>query len=203
METEVLAVFDEEGNRIGEATREEVHQKGLWHETFHCWVVSGHDVYLQIRSEQKKDFPNLLDITAAGHLLAQETVQDGVREVQEELGIEVKFEELIPLGVVKDRLQVSNFLDHERCHVFLHKTDQSIAVSELQREEVAGIVKVKLSTFCAFCLGETIEMNVHGEYIDNAGIIHSIQKTVDQTDIVPHEVSYFQQIGWLLKEKLL
>jgi hypothetical protein len=26
--------------RIGEATRQSVHTQGLWHQTFHCWIVS-------------------------------------------------------------------------------------------------------------------------------------------------------------------
>ncbi len=36
MHNEILIIFDEAGNRIGTAPREEVHQLGHWHETFHC-----------------------------------------------------------------------------------------------------------------------------------------------------------------------
>jgi len=84
MENEQLKIFDEYRNQIGIATREDVHRLGYWHEAFHCWFISkekGTDyLYLQLRSNTKKDYPNLLDITAAGHLLANETVQDGVRD---------------------------------------------------------------------------------------------------------------------------
>ncbi|MFE4712635.1 NUDIX domain-containing protein [Paenibacillus sp. NPDC056722] len=103
MNSEILKIFDDNRNTIGVSTREEVHRLGLWHETFHCWFISREGnkdyIYLQLRSDQKKDYPNLLDITAAGHLLAHETVLDGIREVHEEIGIEVTIDELESLGV--------------------------------------------------------------------------------------------------------
>lgn len=97
--SERLKIFDEDRFQIGIATRDEVHRFGFWHETFHCWFVSEeagtYYIYLQLRSATKKDYPNLLDITAAGHLLADETVQDGIREIKEEIGIDLTIEDLI------------------------------------------------------------------------------------------------------------
>ncbi|MGB6409093.1 MAG: NUDIX domain-containing protein, partial [Planococcus donghaensis] len=141
METESLRIFDEHRVAQGEASRKTVHEKGYWHETFHCWVVSREDekdmIYLQLRSEDKKDFPGLFDITAAGHLLADETVKDGVREVREELGLKVSFNELISLGTIKDQLAIGGFLDNEHCHCFLyHKKNNHDKTFELQKEEV-------------------------------------------------------------------
>ena len=37
--SEVLDIFDAKMNQIGTASRDEVHQKGYWHQTFHCWIV--------------------------------------------------------------------------------------------------------------------------------------------------------------------
>ena len=104
MSEEILTTFDEHGNITGSAPRDEVHRLGLWHETFHCWFV-GMDpgertLYLQLRSQQKRDYAGLLDITAAGHLMANESVEDGIREVQEELGLKLAFDELKPLGII-------------------------------------------------------------------------------------------------------
>lgn len=124
MHNEILTIFDEAGSRTGTAPREEVHRLGHWHETFHCWFISKDQeipcIYLQLRSEQKHDYAGLLDITAAGHLLANETVEDGIREVQEELGLEISFEELIPLGTIpysmkKKTLSIMN----ERMSLFI------------------------------------------------------------------------------------
>ncbi|MNJ40028.1 isopentenyl-diphosphate delta-isomerase [compost metagenome] len=104
MQTEMLNIYDENRVHIGVATRADVHQFGYWYESIHCWFVS-HDenedyIYFQLRSEHKRDYPNLLDITAAGHLLSHETVEDGVREIKEETGIEVSMSELTSLGVM-------------------------------------------------------------------------------------------------------
>lgn len=103
-EQEKLKIFDDNKNLLGLATRSDVHRIGYWHEAFHCWFISKEQginyIYLQLRSKNKKDYPNLLDITAAGHLLADETVEDGVREIKEEIGIDVAFKELVKLGVI-------------------------------------------------------------------------------------------------------
>jgi len=104
MEIEMLNTFTQDGRPLGKAPREEVHRIGYWHETFHCWVTAtqnGEDVvYLQRRSPDKKDYPGLFDITAAGHLTADETVQDGTREMAEEIGLEVNYDDLQPLGII-------------------------------------------------------------------------------------------------------
>ncbi|OCA89060.1 NUDIX hydrolase [Pseudobacillus wudalianchiensis] len=199
MTIEMIKVIDEKRNEIGIASRNEVHKKGYWHETFHCWVISkkenGYNLHLQVRSETKKDFPSLLDITAAGHLLAHETVQDGVREVQEELGLDVAFNDLILLGIIPDRLHIADFLDNEWCHVFLYESMRPIEGYSLQREEVAGIVAVDLSAFLKLCEGE--ERTILGEGFlmnqDNEQI--PFKRMISKADFVPHEEAYFKNVA--------
>lgn len=36
---EILDIFDAQMKHIGTAERKEVHTKGFWHKTFHCWIV--------------------------------------------------------------------------------------------------------------------------------------------------------------------
>ena len=69
------------------ATREECHTKGLWHRAVYAFIFNKNgDVLLQKRSNQKKLWPNLWDITAGGHVLAGEFGKDALkREVKEEL----------------------------------------------------------------------------------------------------------------------
>ncbi|WP_257213775.1 NUDIX hydrolase [Bacillus pumilus] len=79
-------------------------------------------LYFQLRSPAKKDFPSLLDITAAGHLLADEQPSDGIREVEEELGLSIPFEDLTFAGVMQDEIHIPSFIDREFCHVYLYKS---------------------------------------------------------------------------------
>ena len=100
--SELFDVYDEALNHIGVKARAAVHRDGDWHQVFHCWVIGrdadgGSFVILQKRAPNK-DYPGKIDISAAGHLEAGETVRDGVREIEEELGLQVGFEDLIPLG---------------------------------------------------------------------------------------------------------
>lgn len=199
METEKLRVFDEYGKVMGIASREEVHQKGYWHETFHCWMVSrkeGKDfVHLQLRSPLKKDFPHLFDITAAGHLTAEETVKEGIREVEEELGLTIEFEDLIPLGIIKDRIHLGGFLDNERCHSFLYRAiENPYEVLELQKEEVAGMVAVEFKAFTELCLGERTEVEAEGFKVAEDGEKKPFVTTIRMNSLVPHSSDYLKEV---------
>ncbi|WP_203333939.1 NUDIX hydrolase [Planococcus beigongshangi] len=205
MEMERIAACDENGKAIGVRSRDEIHRTGLWHETFHCWIVEMTDeaplIHLQLRSSDKKDFPGLLDISAAGHILAHETVEDGVREIVEELGIEVGFDELIPLGIIKDRLTVQNFIDNERCHVFLYKTEEGLDNKyEFQKEEVAGMFKFDFLEFIELSSGHVAHIESRGE-ISAAGKL--LRRQIGLSDLVPHEPAYLKEVVDRIQKALL
>ncbi|WP_020060230.1 NUDIX hydrolase [Bacillus sp. 123MFChir2] len=206
MESELLKIFDQQRNPVGVATREEVHKIGHWHETFHCWFISREDgvdyIHLQIRSHTKKDYPNLLDITAAGHILAHETVYDGIREVQEEVGIEVSFDELISLDTINYCVTMEDFIDKELAHVFLYEMKGTMDDYTLQAEEVSGIVKIAFNSFAELWLGERNEITVEGFEMNEVGEKVSIHKTIDKSHFVPHELSYYESIITLMRENM-
>ncbi|MCM3612019.1 NUDIX domain-containing protein [Planococcus sp. MERTA32b] len=196
MDKEMIMACDEDGTPTGIATREEIHKRGLWHETFHCWIVEIEDgtpyIHLQLRSADKKDFPGQLDISAAGHILAHESIADGVREIEEELGIDVKFEELISLGVVKDQLSLEGFKDNERCHIFLYMAEQSLdGAYRFQKEEVAGMFRFVFQDFVDLCMGSAESIESAWEL---AAAETPSQKSVTLADLVPHGQSYLEQV---------
>ena len=87
---EQIDIFDEEFNAIEPfvATIDVVHQKGLWHQTFACWLVHPKEnkIFLQLRGPKNRIGPNTFDASASGHLSSQEKPIDGFREAEEELG---------------------------------------------------------------------------------------------------------------------
>lgn len=194
METELLATFDEKHQKIGENTREFVHKTGLWHETFHCWFVYiGMGVpylYFQRRSHAKKDFPNLFDITAAGHLLANETANDGIREVKEELGINLSMKDLHSIGIVKDSILIDEFTDNEFAHTYVYIMKTESLPFHLQKEEVAGIYTSPLSEVT----------RLYEQQIDHltlkciSGNENMPQLKVKLKDFVPHGIGYMERV---------
>jgi isopentenyldiphosphate isomerase len=206
MEKEQLKIFDEYRNQIGVATREDVHRLGYWHEAFHCWFFSkekGTDyLYLQLRSSTKKDYPNLLDITAAGHLLANETVQDGIREIKEEVGIDISFQELIPLGIIDYCVIREDFIDKEIANVFLYKSKKSFDDFTLQEEEVAGIVKAEFNHFTELWFGERETIQIRGFEIKKDGSKILIDENVGRNKFVPHQLKFYKTVIERIKEKI-
>lgn len=194
----MLKIFDENMKEIGVAPRDKVHKFGFWHETFHCWFVNREEgvdyLYFQLRSETKKDYPNLLDISAAGHLLAHETILDGIREVKEELGIVVSFDALISLGVIKYCVVMENFIDKELANAFLYRSKHTFDDYELQVEEVSGIVRAEFDSFYELWFGNRQKIMIEGFELNQDGSRSSVKKYVSKNSFVPHEDDYYERI---------
>ncbi|WLR42120.1 NUDIX domain-containing protein [Bacillus carboniphilus] len=206
MNNETLKIFDDNKKTLGVATREEVHTKGLWHETFQCWIISHEEnktyIHLQVRSPFKKDWPNLLDITAAGHLLEHESIKDGVRELKEEIGLDVPFESLIPLEVVRYCVKKGSFIDNEFAHVFLLENNQPFDDYHLQHEEVSGMVKVKFEDFKELFLGNKTKIEIQGFTYNEESLKEKIHHFVSKDQFVPHSFNYYEKIIQLIDNKI-
>ena len=147
--SEIIDIYDDNMKLIGKKERKHVHRDGDWHKAFHCWIVYrdknniGYMV-VQKRGPDKDLFPNALDITAAGHYESGETIKDGIREVKEELGIDVSYANLIPLGVRFDVAKVGDVLNREFDDVFLLDYSKDIVDYKFQLEEVSGLAVFKI-----------------------------------------------------------
>jgi isopentenyldiphosphate isomerase len=146
---ELLDILDESGRPTGEVlAKSEAHRLGLWHRCFHCWIcgsdAAGPYLLLQRRAAAKDTWPGYLDITAAGHLSAGEETFDGLREIEEELGLKVDPERLVPLGTIRIEQQLPAGYDREVHEVFLLRDDTPPEYLRLQKEEVESIYRLDL-----------------------------------------------------------
>ncbi|WP_405080569.1 NUDIX domain-containing protein [Paenibacillus chitinolyticus] len=217
MTPEMFDIYDEDANRIGTASREEVHTAGYWHQTFHCWLVRPEGerrmVLFQLRSSSKDTFPDKFDITAAGHLTAGETIQGASRELQEELGLCVPFDRLSLLFTVRTdergTVRGRTFIDREISHVFGYASDWPLDAYTLQEEEVSGLYEAELHELAALFEGTADSLEVRGvlaQHKDGVGIGGLSQadsgavsvRTVAKEDFVPHPDDYYLRVLELL-----
>jgi isopentenyldiphosphate isomerase len=148
---EKIDILDARGLMTGEvAWKSEAHRLGLWHGCFHCWIVApetpsgGPYLFVQRRAAEKETWPDRLDVSVGGHLEAGEEALDGLREVEEELGLEVAARELVPLGTRRVELEIPAGLDREFQEVFLLVRALSQRDLRFQEEEVAAVVRLRL-----------------------------------------------------------
>ena len=138
---EYLDIYDEYMNKIGQETRDTVHQNGLWHKTVHCWMYDdAGNIYFQIRADSGK-----LYTTASGHVLSGETVRDAFRrEIREEIGLDTDVSGATPLEVVfwrQDKPQ-KNWHDRAFAHIYANKLPTEFTDFHFQPDEVTGLVRI-------------------------------------------------------------
>ena len=119
--TELWQLYDERGQALVEkgAGKDEVFSKGLLHGAAHVWIwratPNGPEILLQRRGSAKKTWPNLLDISAAGHIdLGEGPLAAALRETKEELGIDVPPHSPKLITIHRTRLEsAEQFIENE------------------------------------------------------------------------------------------
>jgi len=130
----------------------------VWHGAFHCLIFYEQDglptALFQKRSARKKIAPGRLDVSVGGHYVSGEDAKiAGPREISEELGIEVRFEELVPVGRrVFVYESTPGVRDYEFQDVFLLHHPVKTNALVLQREELDGVFELGVDSGIIFFL---------------------------------------------------
>jgi len=186
---EYIDIIDCDGNHLGKKEKDEAHLDGDWHIGFHCWIIRPNGkILLQLRCKDKDTYPNKLDISAAGHLSAGEKPEDGVREIEEELGIKIKPEQLIFLGTYKSAKTINThkgiFNNREHCYVYFLEDNTPLTDYKLQPEEVAGVYEIDIENALPFFNEETNSIEITGVTLNNGENIKDT-KIVTKENFVP------------------
>lgn len=136
---EFVDIFDENNNPIGKTKeKEQAHKDGDFHRTAHVWIINNkNELLLQKRSASKKSHPNCWDISGAGHIRAGESVIEGaIRELKEELGVEIEEKDLQYITTIKSTKNPKNM---EFQYVYLLKCNNKIEEYIFEDNEVSEV----------------------------------------------------------------
>jgi isopentenyldiphosphate isomerase len=193
---ESIDIYNANLDPAGSMDRGKAHMDGRWHRTFHCWVVNPADeprILFQVRSDAMVNFPGMLDVSAAGHILAGESLSDGVREVREELG--VAFDEGM-LHALGDRVEVADQANGQKNReyqsVYLLLLHEELAAYEPQVEEIAGLVWLGIGDGLRLFAGDCPDAEVRGiKYDASAKAWRDTVRTVTSSDFLPRIQRYY------------
>lgn len=167
---ENIDIFDEEFNAIEPKTTtiDVVHQQGLWHQTFACWLVNpkNNKIFLQLRGPKNRIGPNTFDASASGHLSSGEKPIDGFREAEEELGQNLNLSDKTFLGINRNVIVQGAYINREFCHVYIAKTTNNISDFELQKGEVTGIFELDILDGIHLFSDKVSEVSIKGRVWD-------------------------------------
>jgi isopentenyldiphosphate isomerase len=194
---ELVDVYDDSLERVGVATRDEAHRRGLWHLNLHCWIVTkrkGGAVLFQVRSEDKPTFAGLLDSTVGGHYKAGEKLEDVAREIEEEIGLNPDVEKLVPLGSRVDVSGLDGLSKREIAEVFFIRDDRPLRAYRVDPLEVRALVEVRIWDGLRLFSGRSKKIKAAGVEWDRAGKATEAKMEVTKKDFVPKMDSYYMTL---------
>lgn len=139
---EFFDVLTEDGEFAGRVeSRKNCHKYGLWHKAVALFIInSKNEVLLQKRSANKRMWPNLWDISAGGHVLAGEFgFQAIIRELKEELGIEVEKNDITFLGASISVNEKNDVINKHFNEYYIVNKEVDTSKLKLQPEEVSEV----------------------------------------------------------------
>lgn len=204
---EEIDIFDADLRLLGKKERRQAHLDGEWHVTFHLWVVgqvnSGSVLY-QWRSNEMENFPDMLDVSAAGHILAGETMQDGIREAEEELGICFDTTKLHNLGY---RVEVADQKNGQmnREYQGVHMCEVEIGLNDFkpQVEEVSGLYWINIQDGIDLFSGKLSEVQAEGVFYDRKKEVWIESKRMFSKEKFLPRIQNYYLTAHIMAERLL
>lgn len=167
MSKEYFDILDENGNKTGKTKlRSEVHRDGDWHKAVHIWIINNNgDVLLQRRCATKDSNPNMLDISSAGHISAgDDSVTSAIRELKEELNLDVNPDELKFIKTIKRSSRYTEtFINNEFDDMYILITDKDISEMKYQESEISEIFFVSYKKFKEMVKNKQPDLLMHNE----------------------------------------
>lgn len=189
-------IYDEDMDYVGSALKDKVHQMGLWHKTVHCWLYHNDDgkalLWVQRRSEKKKDFPLKLDITVGRHLLEGESDREAAERVSQEIGAKIVFNDLEYIGVRSCSEEIGTFKNNELNSIFLYEAPYSLGELVPNLDEISGMLQISADDMLALFERRVETIPAIEMALGKSNNLKLIN--VSREDFVPHEDEYYREI---------
>ncbi len=127
--SEEIYILDDNGSFCGLKDRQEVHAKGILHSAVQCWVMNGKgEILIQRRAATKDKSAGKWDVSFGGHCVKTNNnnnilIDNVIKEGKEELGLNIKYSDIIKLGEVRYTSQESK--NKELLGIFLIKVNDN------------------------------------------------------------------------------
>lgn len=161
--------------------RKQALQDGDWIGAFNLWIIQTNPIpaiVYQQRSPNSTWEPNKLDVSAGGNYAAGESLLDGLREAEEELG--KKYDPTVVNNIGR-RLNVSpdkNGLERKTVlDIFLVEDNSSLESYQLEEREVSAITACPVDALLSLHRGKITGFEV--ELLDHSGHKSHYQVTPD------------------------
>ncbi|MCF8273281.1 MAG: NUDIX domain-containing protein [Flavobacteriaceae bacterium] len=148
---EYIDIVTKEGKLTGKKTlKSKIHAMGYYHNTAHVWLYTkDKEILLAQRDANKSICPLLWDVSVAGHVDAGELIiQAAIREVKEEIGLDLAPDELHKIGVFECFQSYPNGIkDNEFHHTYI--AELQVPISKLI-PQIGEVESLKLVSFELF-----------------------------------------------------
>ena len=147
---EYIDFYDSKERILGYCDKKLAHEKGYWHRVFGCMIYNSKTkkVYFQLKNpnHNKIHKKKLLEITAGGHLISGETLEDGTREIREETGLGVEYNQLVFLQKRKINKKIKkNYIIKE--FQYFYSANLNVRLEDFKnydQEEVIGFYELNI-----------------------------------------------------------
>ena len=200
MADELIDIYDDNMNLIGSMMKTQAIAEGHWHKVFHCWIVkrnpdNKHKIWLQQRGKDMINFPNCMDATVGGHVGAgEEPKETGIREVQEEIGLSVKEEDLSKLFTYRFVMQMHGNTKKEFSGTYMHETTKELSDVIMQPEEVDTMFEINYHDALKLFTKEIDKAEAIGLVRDENNKYHPKTRTITINDFIPNREEYYQKV---------
>jgi isopentenyldiphosphate isomerase len=200
-DAEQFDLCDADGNPTGEIkARAEVHRDGDWHRAFHCWLVvpggqSGPRLLLQRRSSRKSTWPGRWDVSVGGHYLAGEGLDGGLREIEEELGLSLRADQLVTLGRRREEVFHDNgLIEREVQDEYFARLEMSLADLRPDPREVEAVALASARELFELVAGTRRTVRAEGGDVVEDGLVIPGKVTVQPSQLVPRSGDYYRKV---------